>query len=182
MKRITILNGIPDDSYTEFEATLDGVAATENPDRRIDVIRLRDLDIRYCTGCWDCWVKTPGLCAHRDDMDTVYTSVMQSDLFVFLSPVSMGFVSSLTKKTCDRMIPLVHPYIVVYKEEFHHKTRYEKRPELGLILLDSDKNTVDFHNIRNIFSRLSINLQTDLTLALHLTGSEKEVYDEISTL
>lgn len=182
MRTITILNGIPDDSYTEFESEFDRLAKDAASERKINIIRLRDLDIRYCTGCWDCWVKTPGICAQKDDMEIVYRSVIQSDLTVFLSPASLGFVGSLLKKTCDRMIPIVHPYIVFYKKELHHKSRYKKYPKLGLILIDPDKSAIDFENTRRIFSRLSINLKTDLTLALHIAGSEKEANDVYSSL
>lgn len=182
MSTITILNGIPDNSFAEFESGMERAANAGDSDREINIIRLRDLDIRYCTGCWDCWVKTPGLCAQRDDMEIVYRTVMRSDLIVFLSPLTLGFVSALTKKSCDRMIPLVHPYIVVYRGEFHHKSRYEKYPKMGLMLIDPKRNEVDFQNTRDIFSRLSINLKTDLELALSLQGSEKEAYDAISSL
>jgi multimeric flavodoxin WrbA len=182
MRTITILNGIADDSYTEFEAALEQASKVENPDRRLNVIRLRDLDIRYCTGCWDCWVKTPGVCAHHDDMPTILKEVIQSDLMVFLSPVSLGFVTALTKKACDRLIPLVHPYVEIHKKELHHKNRYKKYPKMGLILIDPEKSLVDFENTRQIFYRLSINLKTDFTLSLHLNGSEKEAHDAFSNL
>ena len=182
MRTITILNGIPDDSYAGFEAALEQAANVANPDRKINVIRLRALDIRFCTGCWDCWVKTPGLCAHHDDMPMILKEVMRSDLMVFLSPLSLGFVTALTKKTCDRLIPLVHPYVVFHKKELHHKNRYKKYPEMGLILIEPEMSLVDFQNTRQIFSRLSINLKTDLTLALHLTGTEKEANDAISIM
>ncbi len=182
MRTITILNGIPDDAYTVFESALEQAASVENPDRKINIIRLRDLDIRYCTGCWDCWVKTPGICAHHDDMPAIYREVLHSDLMVFLSPITLGFVSALTKKTCDRMIPIVHPYITFHKNELHHKSRYKKYPKMGLILLDPEKSLVDFENTRQIFYRLSINLKTDLALALHVNGSEKEVHDAISSM
>lgn len=182
MRTITILNGIPDGTHTEFESALERAANVENPDRKINIIRLRDLDIRYCTGCWDCWVKTPGLCAQHDDMPSILKEVMHSDLMVFLSPVSLGFVSAITKKTCDRLIPIVHPYVVFHKKELHHKSRYKKYPKMSLILIDPEKSLVDFENTRQIFYRLSINLKTDFTPALHLTGSEKEAYDAISNM
>ena len=115
MRTVTILNGISDDSFAGFESALERVSKAGDSGRRINVIRLRDLDIHYCTGCWDCWVKTPGVCAYHDDMPMILKEVMQSDLLVFLSPISLGFVSALTKKACDRLIPLVHPYIEMHK-------------------------------------------------------------------
>jgi len=115
-------------------------------------------------------------------MPMILKEVMQSDLLVFLSPISLGFVSALTKKACDRLIPLVHPYIEMHKKELHHKNRYKKYPKMGLMLIDPEMSTVDFENTRRIFSRLSINLKTDLTLALNLDGSEKEATDAFSDM
>ena len=53
---------------------------------------------------------------------------------------------------------------------------------MGLMLIDPEMSTVDFENTRRIFSRLSINLKTDLTLALNLDGSEKEATDAFSDM
>lgn len=182
MTKILILNGIPDDSFAALEVALEQAIAARPDAALIDTVRLRDKNIKYCTGCWDCWVKTPGICMHNDDFVELYPEILKSDLIVFLSTKSMGFVTSLVKKTCDRMIPLVHPYFEIYQKELHHKSRYKQLPKMGLLLIDPDKHDGDFLTIRYFFERLAINLRTEFTNATSISGTQKEVYDAISTL
>jgi len=41
---------------------------------------LRDMDIRYCTGCIQCWVRTPGECVMQDDMPALHRAFVHSDV------------------------------------------------------------------------------------------------------
>ncbi len=182
MRRIVILNGIADDRFAEYETGLQEAIAARTGETDIRSFRLRDIDIRYCTGCWSCWVKTPGICMHKDDMPEIYREIMAADLFLLLSPLSMGFVNSLTKKTCDRLIPLVHPYQELVDGETHHVKRYEKYPEMGFILIEPEKSDEDYANIHEIFRRLSINLRTTLTVAGRTGTSREEALHAISHL
>lgn len=180
MKKITILQGFPDDSYIDVENELSAQIEKHRDTLSVEIFRLADMKIGFCTGCWDCWVKTPGLCALKDDMPQILRSVASSDRTIFLSSISMDFVTSLIKKTCDRMIPLVHPYIELYRGEFHHISRYERYPELGLLIVDPEKDENRYAVIRNIFERLSINLKTELFLSMMIDGTKKEVSDAVS--
>lgn len=183
MRKILILNGILDDSLTTVEDALDrAIAARAEEEVMINVIRLRDKNIKYCTGCWNCWVKTPGICMHKDDLVEIYPEVLKADLLIFLSPKSMGFVTSLVKKTCDRMIPLVHPYFEIYKNELHHKRRYNHVPQMGLLLIDPEKNDEDMATIRTIFERLAINLRAEFVVSSFISGTALEVQNAISSL
>ena len=94
----------------------------------------------------------------------------------------MGFVTAQTKKICDRLIPLVHPYIEVDGGEFHHVRRYDSYPELGLLLLDPDKDVERFDVIRNVFERLSINLKSSLPLSMMIDDTDKEAANAVSSL
>ena len=182
MRKISILNGFPDGTHSDFEKLLAAELEKHSDNLSVEIFTLRDMKIGFCTGCWDCWVKTPGLCAIKDDMSKILKSVAASDRVIFLSPVSMDFVTSQIKKTCDRMIPLVHPYTEVYHGEFHHINRYESYPELGLIIVDPDKDTARFEVIRDIFGRLSLNLKTTLPLSMMIYGTDQEVSNAVSSL
>lgn len=182
MRKITILNGCPDETYSDFEASLFREIEKHRDALSVEVFTLRDMEIGFCTGCWNCWVKTPGLCSLKDDMPKILESVTASDRIVFMSPVSMGFVTSQIKRTCDRMIPLVHPYIEVYRGEFHHYNRYETYPEMGLVLIDPQKNEKRHNVISTIFERLSINLKTTFPLSMMIDKTDKEVSHAVSSL
>jgi len=125
--------------------------------------KVRDMDIHFCTGCWDCWVKTPGICSQKDDEEMILKSYPSSDLVVFVSPIKAGYESYLLKKVKDRMIPLVHPYIRVYKGEQHHIQRYDKNPDIGVVLIkDKDTTDEDILVIRQTYERIILNISCEL--------------------
>jgi multimeric flavodoxin WrbA len=33
---------------------------------QIETFRLRELKLAHCLGCFNCWVKTPGICVEND--------------------------------------------------------------------------------------------------------------------
>ncbi len=119
----------PFDNYLENVASVlrDGGHETE-------ILKVRGMDIGYCTGCWSCWWKTPGLCAQKDDMAPVYGKMLGSDAVLLGAPLMTGFVSSLLKKFLDRTIPVLHPYIKLQKGESHHRKRYSKYPSLAAVV------------------------------------------------
>ena len=182
MRKITIINGCSDGSHSVFEEALTTEIEKHGDTLSVKIFKLRDMKIGYCTGCWSCWVKTPGLCSLKDDMPQILKSVAASDRTVFLSPVSMDFVTAQTKKLCDRLIPLVHPYIEVYHGEFHHVRRYDSYPELGLLLIDPDRDVERFDVIRHVFKRLSINLKSSLPLSMMIDDTAKEAAHAVSSL
>ncbi|MBT6837353.1 MAG: flavodoxin family protein [Bacteroidetes bacterium] len=172
MMKVVILNGNKEAAAFDEKLLIWAKQYPEN-DYEVEIIQLRDLNVKYCTGCWGCWVKTPGQCVFTDDSALVCKAMINADLVVFASPVKMGFVSSLLKKSMDKMIPLVHPYIEIVNGENHHQKRYEKYPELA-VLLETDKNTddEDIEIITNIFKRLALNFKSDLKFVKLLETSE----------
>jgi hypothetical protein len=95
----------------------------------------------------------------------------------------MGFTSALLKRACDRLIPLIHPYFEVVNREFHHRARYEKYPELGLILEKSaDTDQEDVEIIGDIYSRLAVNLKSELRMMRFTEDSAGEVADAIDSI
>lgn len=182
--RITILDGNPAGGHADFDRYMDQLAqALQNKSNQVSHIHLRDLDIRYCLGCFGCWVKKPGQCLIDDDAAIVRRAVINSDLTVFASPVSMGMVSSELKRALDRLIPLVHPYLDIVQGEVHHKRRYAKYPRLGLILSASgDTDQEDLEIIERSFRRLAINFRSRLSFAEQTGTPAEEVVDEINRL
>ena len=180
---ITIVNGNPDPGNLDFDAYLARLTAGLNKTHRVEVLELRDMDIKYCVGCWGCWVKTPGQCVHKDDSAMVCRRVIQSDLTILASPMSMGFVTALTKKAMDKMIPLVHPYLVVDKGEMHHLKRYKKYPLLGLLLqAGPDSREEDPEITGAILARTALNLKTRLVFNKLISEPVEEVTREIDSL
>jgi hypothetical protein len=181
---ILILNGNRDAGARSFDRYLASLAKElAGRGHLARVMTLRDLDIRYCTGCWTCWLKTPGECVHRDDMASVYKAVMAADLLFFASPLVMGFVSGLLKRANERLIPLIHPYLAIAQGECHHRGRYDRYPGLGLILgKGPDADDDDVRITADIYRREAINFLTSLRAVFLSDRPVKEVCDEIDAL
>jgi len=99
----------------------------------VELLELRNMHIANCLGCFGCWVKTPGTCVINDDGRETTRKAIQSDLMVWLTPVTFGGYSSELKKALDRIIPLLLPYFQLYHGQIHHKMRYERYPKLLVI-------------------------------------------------
>ena len=115
-----------------------------------DRIELRDVLISYCKGCFDCWVKTPGICATRDGAGAVTRALVRSDLLVLLSPITFGGYSSELKKALDRSIGIVSPFFTRLDGEVHHRPRYARYPALLGIGVSEDRDPEE----AQIFARL----------------------------
>ena len=189
MKKITILNGITDDKFLDFEKQLDAFATDRSAVDRLEEVKiecftLRKMNIKYCTGCWSCWLKTPGECPLKDEMPKILRSVIHSDLTVFVSPVIMGFVSKHIKKAGDRLIPLVHPYIDISEKECHHISRYDKYPKLGLMLIEEQSNDArgNVGIITDIYKRNALNFKSKLAFSIVSNGSVEVLENEINRI
>lgn len=181
---ITLINGSPgpeEDELDRYTASL-GAALAETG-HTVSSFALREMDIRYCNGCWTCWWATPGICVHRDDMPDIYRSVMKSDLVIFASPVIMGFVSALLKRANERFIPLIHPYITLSQDECHHRGRYERYPDLALLLRKGpDTDAEDIKIISDIYRREALNFRGSFRFTALTDQPVQEVCREIAAL
>lgn len=161
--QMTIINGIPDNSYKDLEDSLYNTAESLSSQHEIDIYRVRNMDIHNCIGCFSCWVKTPGKCIFKDDITEVLKKTHRSDLLVYVSPVSAGFLTSETKKAMERFLPLMLPYIDIHKKECHHLPRYKMNYKMGLILIRKKEDDLKCRKyIYNIFDRLAINMRIDV--------------------
>ena len=162
MKNCVLLNGHPtgkETSYNDYLSKLQ--AALGEKGVAVQTFNLCEMDIRYCTGCWVCWWKTPGRCVLNDDMESILRAVINADQVLYVSPLIAGYVSANTKQVMDRMIPLVHPYIEVVHGEAHHRKRYEKYPNLALIVAPTDQDDEeDVAIAHELLSRLSLNFRS----------------------
>ncbi|MDO5575273.1 MAG: NAD(P)H-dependent oxidoreductase [bacterium] len=100
----------------------------ENPDCDY-LLDLTKTEVKDCIGCWTCWLKKPGSCAHKD-LDDFYRAFLSADKLIIFSKANQGFVSGNMKSLFDRMIPLYLPYINYKKGESMHFPRYEKYPDI----------------------------------------------------
>jgi hypothetical protein len=96
-----------------------------------ETVLLRDKKISRCTGCFSCWTKTPGVCVIDDFGRELARMVVQSDLMIYLTPITFGGYSSELKKAVDRFTcPMLLPFFNKINGEVHHQPRYTPLPRL----------------------------------------------------
>lgn len=136
-------------------------------------ISLEDKNIAYCTGCFGCWVQTPGECVIKDYEETIVREMVHSDLIIYITPIVFGGYSSILKKALDRQIGRVLPYFTKVDGEVHHSKRYEKQQSLlsiGLI----DKHDAEKEEVfKSLVSRNAINMWSPFQRAIiYLNGED----------
>lgn len=105
-------------------------------DRNMDiaVVDTARQELKPCIGCFGCWIKTPGICIHRNDGGQAFLGeIWDADYLILISRITWGGYSKKIKSYCDRMIPLLHPFFRKVNGEMHHKLRYKKFPAALMI-------------------------------------------------
>jgi len=179
--RITILNGEPDPSAA-FDAYLRLLASRLTASGHVvEKLDLRELDLKGCSGCFNCWVKTPGECAKRDDSARICRAAIASDLLLLAAPMSMGFTSALLKGAVEQMIPILHPYFEVEGGEIHHRARYAHYPKLGLLVsAGSDTDAEDIEITTIMWARMARDMKSRLVFSAVADRAPEEVADELA--
>jgi multimeric flavodoxin WrbA len=137
--KIVILNGNPKLVNKKFDEYLDRLSSILIKQGNETVtLKLRDMKINHCIGCYSCWLKTPGICAFKDDGPQILSKYINADFILFASPIIMGFVSSLLKNVQERTIPFVLPFLYIKDGKVQHVPRYDKYPDFGVLLEKSD--------------------------------------------
>jgi multimeric flavodoxin WrbA len=182
--KITMLNGNPNADNVAFDNYLRELSHhLELRHHTVNVFNLREMDIKYCVGCFSYWVKTPGKCIKKDNSGDICRAYINSDLVLFASPVIMGFTSALLKKTHEKLLPLVHPYLEFVQTEVRHLARYEKYPLMALLLeKGNDTDEEDIKIISDIYRRDAINFKTQFCFTKLTSDPLGEVADEIDSV
>lgn len=179
--RITILNGDPD-SASGFQNYLRAVSdRLMDSGHAVTTLDLAELDLKGCSGCFGCWVKTPGKCVKRDDSERVCRAAIEADLLLLASPLVMGFTTVLLKRAADQMIQIVHPYFVVEGGEAHHLARYARYPKFGLLVgADGGSDAEDIEITTAMWKRTARNLKSRMVFTAVANRAPEEVADEIA--
>lgn len=162
--KVTVFNGNPKGGRAEFDEYLSSLAEElRRRNHEVEVVALRDLNLRRCTGCFGCWVKTPGRCVQKDEGDIICKHMISADLLVHASPMIMGFVSSLIRRASERLIPTLLPFFQLSKGEIRHLLRYDHYPKFGLLVEEEpDTDEEDIELVTEIYHQLSEEIQSEL--------------------
>jgi multimeric flavodoxin WrbA len=77
----------------------------------VELYYTRKLKIKPCSGDLHCWFQKPGICIHKDDMQSLYPKLREADVWVLATPVYFDGVSGTMKNLMDRLVPLILPLV-----------------------------------------------------------------------
>lgn len=108
-----------------------------------EVIYLSEKNIKGCQGCFSCWVKTPGKCQIKDDMQELMDKINQADVLIFATPLYFFSMTGQMKTFVDRLLPVMEPFFVEKNGRMGHPRR-RKNP--WKVLLFSNEGFIEKNN------------------------------------
>lgn len=110
----------------------------------MELIDTAGMHISHCIGCNYCWLKTPGICAIKDDYEPILKKMSRADQIWLISDTHFGFVSYQTKNIVDRVMPLATMYLKIKDGQMRHVMRYDHQPDFGIIYTgDGDQSYLE---------------------------------------
>jgi multimeric flavodoxin WrbA len=100
----------------------------------VELFYTKKLDINPCQGEFNCWLKTPGKCSQKDDMEMINMKRAESDIIVLASPLYCSSVTGPMKNLLDRLLPGAEPYFEMRENHYRHPLREGvKKAKLALV-------------------------------------------------
>ena len=93
-------------------------------DADMEVINTSDMKIAHCMGCNLCWLKTPGICAIKDDYEGIIRKLVDAENLWLVSDTRFGFVDWRGKQVMDRIVPMLNMYVEFRDGLERHELRY----------------------------------------------------------
>ena len=158
------------------------VKINEFLDKELEVVEVNGENIFPCIGCYQCWIKTPGICFQNDEINTLLAKVINCDLLIIVSKITYGGYSYDIKSFFDRTIPLISPSFKKINKEMHHDKRYKNFPNLINLAYgecsDEEKETFTTLIKRNV---INYHIKKFLTLFTYNKLEFKEALNKITT-
>ena len=184
--KILAVNGSPRGAKGNTERILQPfLAGAREAGAETEVVYLKGKKINHCLGCFTCWIKTPGVCVHKDDMPPLLEKLEAADVVIFATPLYVFTVSGLMKDFMDRMIPRLQPHIVQIGDHFTHPLR-RARDEARKYVLISNAGFPErrhFSGLEETFRCLTASPNAELAGMICCAGGEflkhEELYDEL---
>jgi multimeric flavodoxin WrbA len=135
------------------------IKGMEKADPSIEIYKeyLADRNIENCKGCFNCWIKTPGSCCIKDDMEGILKKYISSDIIIAATPIYVDSMSSHIKKVWERLLPVMEPYFECDGSGVKHKIRSRKSKSLFLISTCAMPETKHFDALIQTFRQVSRN-------------------------
>ena len=101
-------------------------------DNESEIVDTSDMKIAHCMGCNQCWLKTPGICAIKDDYEEIIKKLVESENLWIVSDTRLGFLDYQGKRLMDRIMPMLNMTIGFRDGWMRHELRYHSL-NIGLL-------------------------------------------------
>jgi multimeric flavodoxin WrbA len=118
----------------------------------VELFFTRKLEIKPCSGEFNCWFKTPGRCFQNDDMAMLLPKIDEADIIVFATPLYADGVSGPMKNLMDRQLPRGIPYLEFRDGRCRHPMGDNHKP--GKIVLVSSCGLWEMENFDPILAHM----------------------------
>ncbi|MFH1454602.1 MAG: flavodoxin family protein [Armatimonadota bacterium] len=167
--KITAVNGSPrgknSNTHIMVEEFLKGA---KSAGAETSHIHLAGKNIKHCMGCFSCWIKTPGACVIKDDMQNIMPLLKDMDIFVIATPLYFFHVTGLMKNFIDRLLPMGDPHFEKDKDGVckHLKTG-EKAPKLVIISNCGFPEQIHFEPMKQWARIVAKNMDSELIAEIY---------------
>ncbi len=129
-------------------------------------VRLVDLSILPCSGCFHCWLVTPGQCVHGDDMSSLLETIRRSDVIVCATPLYYFSMSASLKVFFERTLPLSrHGLTTSQRGESRNNIRYPEvwqNKKLITLMTGALRNPAAYQPLLDTFEWIAESLHLEL--------------------
>ena len=95
-----VLNTLGNDYTEQIKALI--------KDKEIEIVDTSGMKIAHCMGCNQCWLKTPGICAIKDDYEEIIKKLVETENLWIVSDTRFGFLDYKGKRLMDRIMPMLN--------------------------------------------------------------------------
>jgi multimeric flavodoxin WrbA len=135
--KILAINGSPHgekgNTALILEPLLDGM---KEAGAEVHLFYTKNMKINPCQGEYNCWLKTPGTCFQKDDMQEVLPKLIEADILVLATPLYVDGMTGPMKNLVDRIIPIADP-IIEFRDGHCRHPRREGVKDGKLILVSN---------------------------------------------
>ena len=115
MSKVLIISSTPRKGGNSDILCDEFAAGAKEAGNEVEKVRIADLKIGYCTGCYAC--QKTGKCAIKDDAEGVVAKMLAADVVVLASPVYFYCISAQLKALFDRTVAV---YPNIKNKKFHY--------------------------------------------------------------
>ncbi len=135
-------------------------------------------DLAFCMGCFGCWIEKPGECVINDKISQINRKFINSDVVIYLNPVTFGQFSANIKNAIDRWLPNILPFFIRRPDgSTMHPSRYDSLPKQIIIGYGEDLSEDDIKLFIDIIEKHRRNIEV-----LIYQNNSKDISEELNKI